>query len=82
LGTAFWIRRFFLVWVSAALIIGGVQVLKGHSLKNAAIQGLLWATVSALVFTASRFFQSRRGQHCAICKDTPEMQPDHNEPTA
>lgn len=82
MGAAFWIRRFFLVWVFAALIIGGAQALKGHSLKYAMVQGLLWATVSAMVFTVSRFFRSRHGQHCAMCKDTPEMQPHHHEPTA
>jgi membrane protein implicated in regulation of membrane protease activity len=82
LGVAFWIRRFFLVWFFAGLIIGGAQLLKGHTLKYAALQGLLWSTISALIFTVSRFFRSRQGQHCAICKDTPEMQADHHEPPA
>ena len=82
MGAAFWIRRFFLVWISAALIIGATQALRGHSLTYAMVQGLLWATVSALIFTVSRFFRSRRGQPCAICKDTPDMQPHPHEPTA
>ncbi len=82
MGTAFWIRRFFLAWIVAFLVIGTAQALKGHTFTFAAAQGLLWATLSALIFTVSRLIRSRQGQHCAICKDTPEMQPDHHEPSA
>jgi hypothetical protein len=76
MGTAFWIRRFFLVWTVALLVIAGAQVLKGHTFADSATQGLLWATISAGVFVGARLYQSRKGQHCAICKDTPEMRAD------
>lgn len=74
MGAAFWIRRFFLVWTGAFIVIAGVQALKGHDLTYSGIQGLIWATAAAGIFIGSRIYQSRRGVHCAICKDTPEIQ--------
>jgi len=73
MGAAFWTRRFILVWTIAFVVIAGAQALKGHDLAYALTQGLLWATISAVLFISARLYQSRRGQHCAICRDTPEM---------
>ena len=73
MGTNFWIKRFLLVLAGAFAVIAGVQLLKGHPLSYSVMQGAIWGVVSALVFTIARYFQARRGQHCAICKDTPEM---------
>ncbi|HKE94476.1 MAG TPA: hypothetical protein VKB34_09245 [Povalibacter sp.] len=74
MGIVFWIRRFLTVLAGALIIITAVQLLKGHDMEYASMQGALWGTFTAAVFTAARYVQSRRGQHCAICKDTPEMQ--------
>ena len=74
MGTAFWVRRFLLVLVVAACVIACAQLLRGHGLEYSLIQGLLWAAISASVFTGSRIYQSSKGVHCAICRDTPEMQ--------
>ena len=74
MGAAFWIKRFFTVLVGAFVVIVVAQLLKGHAAKYSATHGAIWGFVSAAVFTAARYWQSRRGQHCAICKDTPEMQ--------
>lgn len=73
MGTSFWIRRFVLVALTLFIIIGGVQYLKGHSAGYSIGQGILWALVSATIFTVSRFYQSRRGQHCALCNDIPDQ---------
>ena len=73
MGTAFWIRRFLTVLALAGVIVALVQWAKGHSLQYASTQGAIWGSISAAVFTAARVYQSRRKQHCAICKDTPEM---------
>ena len=73
MGAAFWIRRFFMVLVLAGLIVALAQWAKGHSLQYATTQGAIWGSVSAAVFVAARIYQSRRKQHCAICRDTPEM---------
>ena len=73
-STAFWIRRFFTVLAGAFVVICAAQMLRGHDLVYSAVQGVIWATISATVFTGARFFQARQGRHCAICRDTPEMQ--------
>jgi hypothetical protein len=75
-STTFWIKRFLTVFVGAFVIISAVQILKGRDVSYSVIEGAIWGFVTAAVFTAARFFQSRRGQHCAICKDTPEVQTD------
>ena len=74
MGTCFWTRRFVVVFLGALVVIGAAQLLQGRSLDHALSHGLFWAFVAAVVFTVSRLYQARRGQHCAICRDTPEMQ--------
>ncbi len=73
MGTAFWIRRFLVVLVWAFAIIGVAQWAKGHDVGYAATQGAIWGLISAAIFTAARYRQAGKGQHCALCKDTPEM---------
>lgn len=74
MGIRFWIKRFLTVLVGAFVIICAAQFLRGHDFRYAAVQAAVWGIITASVFTVARVFQSRRGQHCAICKDTPEMQ--------
>ena len=74
MGTSFWINRFLTVLLGAFVIISAAQTLRGHDCLYSLTQGAIWGIIVATVFTASRFFQSRRGQHCEICKDTPEIQ--------
>jgi heme A synthase len=71
-SAAFWIRRFLAVFVIAFAIIGAAQLMKGHDAIYSMMHPGLWGLASALVFTIARYFQSRSGQQCAICKDTPE----------
>lgn len=79
MGAAFWIRRFFTVLIIAFAVICAAQLLKGRDLADAVTQAAIWSVFSAAVFTAARIVQSRRGQHCVVCKDTPEMQgPDRS----
>lgn len=74
MGTAFWIKRFAVVVAIAFAVIFAAHWLRGRGLEYAATHAAVWGVVSALVFTVARFYQARRGQHCALCKDTPEMQ--------
>lgn len=74
MGTAFWIKRFLVVLAGAFAVIGAAQLLRGHDLAYSLSQAAIWSVITATVFTVARLYQSRRGQHCAICKDTPEMQ--------
>lgn len=81
MGKTFWVRRYLTVFAGALFIIAASHLLRGRPLDYAASQGLIWALVTASVFTAARIYQSRRGQHCAVCKDTPEFQ-DQSGPQA
>jgi hypothetical protein len=74
LSVGFWVKRFLVVLGLAFAVICTAQLLKGRGLEYSAAQAAIWSIISAIVFTVARFFQARRGQHCAICKDTPEMQ--------
>jgi hypothetical protein len=74
MGTAFWIRRFLSVFALAFLVIAASQLLlRGRSPGDAALQGLIWAGIAASLFTATRLYRSRRGEACALCRDTPEL---------
>jgi hypothetical protein len=73
MGTKFWVRRFLTVFALAFLIIAVAQLLKGHAPAYAGTQAALWSFIATSVFTTSRIYQSRRKQHCALCRDTPEM---------
>jgi hypothetical protein len=74
LGTAFWIRRFLAVFALAFAIITASQfLLRDRAIEDAALQGLVWAGIAACIFTATRLYRSRRGEACALCRDTPEM---------
>jgi hypothetical protein len=72
-GTAFWIRRFFTVLALVGVIVALAQWAKGHTFQYAVTHAAIWGGISAAVFTVARIYQSRRKQHCVICKDTPEM---------
>lgn len=75
MGFVFWVRRFFTVFAAAFLLIAVAQLARGRAPELALPHAGTWAALAASVFTVSRFYQSRRGQHCAICRDTPEMLP-------
>ena len=73
MGTAFWIKRYLVVQAGAFAIICAAQLLKGHDLEYSATQGAIWGVISSVIFIAVRIHKSRKKQHCALCRDTPEM---------
>ena len=73
MGIRFWIKRFFAVLFFAFIIISGAQILKGNSLNYSILQGVIWSVSTAAVFVLGRIYQSRRGQQCATCQDTPQV---------
>jgi hypothetical protein len=73
MGRTFWLRRYGQVLAIAFVIIAIAQYAQGRALVDALLQGLVWGATSAGVFIVSRMYQSRRGRHCALCRDTPEM---------
>lgn len=73
MGTAIWIKGYLVVLLGAFALICAAQLLKGHDLEYSATQGAIWGVISAAIFTAVRYRQASRKQHCALCRDTPEM---------
>ncbi len=76
MGVRFWARRFVVVLCWAFAIIAAAQLLRGRPLAQAAGEGIIWAVISTIVFTASRIYQSRKGRHCALCDDVAGGQQD------
>ncbi len=72
MSIAFWIKRFLFVTVIAFAILTPVQLLKGHELLEAVSFGLCWGVIASAIYTGTRIYRSRKGQHCAMCNDTPE----------
>lgn len=68
----FWVRRYLVVAAGTFVLLVGVGLLKGRTLERAAPQALFWGAVSAAVFTAVRYRSARRGEACALCRDTVE----------
>jgi hypothetical protein len=73
MGTRFWIRRYLTVFALLFGVIAVAHLARGRPLPYALTEAVLWAAITAGVFTVARIVQSRRGQHCAICRDTPEF---------
>ena len=73
MGKVFWIRRYVTAFVVAAGLIGGAQLLRGHTIGYSAMHGLVWGAISSSIFIATRMFYARRGYACAMCQDTPEF---------
>jgi hypothetical protein len=72
MGRAFWIKRFLAATALVFAILMIVELLKGHALEPALAFSALWSLITSAVFTGARIYQSRKGRHCAICRDTPE----------
>lgn len=69
---SFWIRRTATVFALVAVVLFVVRVLRGDAAPEAMTYSALWAALTTAVFISARVVQSRRGQHCALCQDTPE----------
>ena len=74
MGMLFWIRRFLFVLAVTFAIIFGSQMLKGHTLEFSLAHAGSWALLATSIFIAGRYYSAGKGRHCALCKDTPEMQ--------
>jgi hypothetical protein len=73
---SFWIKRFIIVFLGVFVVLLIFGILKERGLARAAAESALWAGISATIFIATRIYRARKGQHCELCRDTPEMRPD------
>lgn len=73
---SFWIKRFMTVFLGVFVVLLVVGILKEHGVATAAKESALWAGIAATIFLTTRIYRSRRGQHCELCRDTPQMRGD------
>ena len=66
-----WLRLYASSFACAFVVIALAQAAKGHSLRYALVQGLIWATITAAVFVAAAIHRWRRARYCALCGDAP-----------
>ena len=73
---SFWIKRFLLVLLGAFAFLLGAALLRSRPLHQALTESGAWAVIATSIFIAGRVYHSRRGEHCALCGDTPETARD------
>ena len=64
MGIGYWIRRFVVVFAIAFAVIAASHLLRDRGLEHALREGLLWATLTAAVFTGTAFHRWRRCRAC------------------
>ena len=74
MSLTFWLGRFMLMFFLAFIVVVCAHLLRGHELMFSLSESLLWATVSANIFTFTRIYHSRKGRYCALCNDFAERQ--------
>jgi hypothetical protein len=62
------VRRFLIIFAVAFIVIAGAHLLRGRPLEYAALHGLIWSVISALVFVAAQIHKDRKLQRCAVCE--------------
>ena len=70
---SFWIKRFFMVGAGVFVVLLVVGLLRSRPIERVARESARWSRITAADFVAARMYQARRGQHCALCGDTPAM---------
>jgi hypothetical protein len=70
---AFWIKRFFVVFAGMFVVLLAVGLLKGRAPRSVAMESAFWSLVATSIFLVTRLVRSRQGQHCELCRDTPEL---------
>jgi hypothetical protein len=75
LKPSFWIKRFLVVFAGVFVVLLAVGILRGRTPSSVAMESAFWSLVTTSIFLATRLVRSRRGQHCELCRDTPELAP-------
>ena len=76
MSLTFWIKRFLIVYAGVFLALLVIALLRNRALARAATESALWAGISTAIFIGTRLYHSRKGRHCALCRDTPEVRHD------
>jgi hypothetical protein len=76
MSLTFWIKRFLIVFSGVFVVLLAISVLRERALERSVGEGALWAGISTAIFIATRVYRLRKGQHCELCGDTPELRED------
>jgi hypothetical protein len=71
-STAFWVRRFLMVWGASALFLLAVYVVRGMAIDLAIRDAAAWSLFASAIFIAGRYYNASKGKACALCRDTVE----------
>lgn len=67
-----WIIQYLIATPVVAMLLGGIQMLKGRELEYAVEFGLLWGVISTTIFIATRIYYYKKGLYCKVCNDLPK----------
>ena len=73
MGYKFWIKRALKVYISVALILFIVELIKENTVQNAIYFALLWSLITTVIFISTRVYYLSKGVKCHICQDSPEQ---------
>jgi hypothetical protein len=73
MSLTFWIKRFLIVFSGVFVVLLAISVLRERALERLVGESALWAGISTAIFIATRVYRLRKGQHCELCGDTPEL---------
>ncbi|BCT91031.1 hypothetical protein LYSHEL_00550 [Lysobacter helvus] len=65
------LRWYATVFAFAFVVIAAAHLLRSRPMAFAISEALLWASITAAVYVASRLYNARRGRACALCDDLP-----------
>jgi hypothetical protein len=67
-----WIGQYLLATSTMFALLVVVDLLRGRTFAASWTQSLAWGAASAAIFVGSRYRQARKGEACALCKDSTE----------
>jgi hypothetical protein len=65
------LRWYATVFAFAFAVIAAAHLLRSRPMSYAISEALVWASITAAVYVASRLYNIRRGRQCALCQDPP-----------
>ena len=72
--------RWYLAVVAIAFpVLAAAHLLRDRPLDYALREAALWSAITAAVYVASRLYNARRGQHCALCVEAPPASPGQGD---
>jgi len=61
------LRWYATVFTVAFLVIASAHLLRARPLAFAISEALLWSSITAAIYVATRLYNSHRGRECALC---------------